>query len=102
MPSYTLSLDAESDLRSIAQYTLKRWGHSQLNKYRLELKQHFESIAAGTVRSRLYSDSLPQVYISKVGSHFVFHLASDQKAPIIIGVIHEKRDIVTHLNARLG
>ena len=101
MTSYVLSKDAEADLRDIIRYTRKIWGHKQVNKYRLILKQQFERIGDDAVIPRLYSPSLQDVYFVKAGSHFVFYLKSSSPKPIIIGVVHEARNVLQHLLERI-
>ena len=38
---------------------------------------------------------------SRFKYHFVFYILNEQLKPLIIGVIHEQRDIVKHLSERL-
>ena len=45
---------------------------------------------------------MPDVYVTKSGGHFIFYLAEENQKPIIIAVIHESRDILEHLTARLN
>lgn len=101
MASDILSQGAEEDLRDIAKYTLDNLGKAQLNLYRQVLKKKFEGIAQGNLVSRVFSNNLPQVKFTKAGSHFIFYLTQATSVPIIIGVIHENRDIVKHLTSRL-
>lgn len=101
MTSYVLSKDAEADIRDIIRYTRKTWGQKQVNVYRLNLKQHFERIGDDAVIPRIYSPSLHDVYFIKAGSHFVFYLKIDSSKPIIIGVVHEARNILQHLLERI-
>lgn len=100
MPIYRLSRDAELDLRELAQYTLKTWGREALESYRAGLKQHFSQLAAGKVLSKRFSLSYPQLRYSKYRHYFIFHLHTPASL-MIIGVIHEKRDIVSQLDSRL-
>lgn len=100
MTTYSLSKAAEQDLREIATYTKRKWGVNQLNKYRIELKKRFEAIALNEIHRKQYSAKLPNIYVSKVGAHFIFYHALDDEPPMIIGIIHEARDIVSHLTAR--
>ena len=100
MTAYFLSKAAEQDLREIAAYTKRKWGVNQLNKYRRELKKRVEELALNEVHHKQYSANLPYVYVNKVGAHFIFYHALNDEPPMIIGVIHEARDIVSHLTAR--
>ena len=98
---YVLSLQAEADLTEIAQYTLVKWGEQAFEQYRNGLKQIFSAIADGSVVSRTFSESLPSVLVVKYRHHFIFYLRRSHDIPIIIGIIHEKRDIVALLAKRL-
>ena len=102
MASYLLSKEAENDLRDIAKYTLDKWGKEQLTRYRQNLKLKFVAIANDNVERRKFSNKLPHVNVTKAGSHFVFYLTPKESVPIIIGVIHEKRDLVKQLTSRLS
>lgn len=101
MPSYLLSKDAEQDLRDIARYTLGKWGQKQLSAYRQLLKNKFEAIGNGDVITRQFSENLPDIYIAKAGSHFIFYITPKTSKPVIIAVLHEARDFVNHLTSRL-
>ncbi len=102
MPDYLLTEEAVQDLQEVAQYTLKHWGKAQLEQYRQGLKVCFERIATGDVRARSFSMRFPNLLVTKYRQHFIFFLFSSGKPPVILGVIHEKRDIVKHLKARLS
>lgn len=102
MASYILSKAAEQDLRDIARYTLNRWGHKQLAKYRSALKQKFEAIGRGELVVRKFSANLPDIYIAKAGAHFIFYITPNASKPMSIAVLHEARDVVQHLATRFG
>jgi len=95
MPSYALSKDAENDLREIARYTLKQWDESTFQTYKKGLSSKFNEIAQNSVIKHQFSQTLPQLLVTKYRYHFIFYLAEgaeDKKLekPIIIGVIHEQ------------
>ncbi|NQY65098.1 MAG: type II toxin-antitoxin system RelE/ParE family toxin [Alteromonadaceae bacterium] len=102
MSLYHLTEDAEQDLRDIARYTLDNWGIKQLEKYRSSLKKRFITIGKNEIIKRHFSQKMPDVYVTKSGGHFIFYLAEENQKPIIIAVIHESRDILEHLTARLN
>lgn len=101
MPAYVLSQDAEKDLREIAQYTLKKWGDVAFKKYKNGLSNKFKDIANHQVVEREFSKTYPQLRVSKYRYHFIFYITEGVKNPVIIGVIHEQRDIVKKLTNRL-
>lgn len=102
MQSYELSKDAEQDLREVARYTLNRWGKEILQQYRNGLKDTFGAIAANDVPKQAFSKAFPGLMVTKHRHHFIFYLINRPHKPIIIGVIHESRDIVSRLGGRLG
>ena len=97
-PNYTLSKDAEQDLREIARYTLEKWGAKQLAKYQQDLQIQFDKIGTKEIISKRYSKNLPDIYFVRAKEHFIFYLNTEK--PIIIGVLHKSRDLVLHLSAR--
>ena len=101
MSGYELTKDAENDLRAVARYTLKEWGKEALTQYRKGLKAIFQKIGNDTVIKKQFSEKHPQLFVAKYKYHYIFYLTNKFEKPIIIGVIHEKRDIVNHLKKRL-
>ena len=102
MALYELSQDAEKDLQEVARYTLHKWGVELFNRYREGLKEAFTDISSEKVAKRTFSKNFPDLFVTKYRYHYIFYIAMNRKKPIIIGVIHEKRDIVNWLNERLG
>jgi len=102
MSSYKLSLDAEKDLQDIAHYTLNAWGKKIFQQYQSGLKKQFKAIAKKEVPRKTFSKQFPELFVSKYRYHFIFYILSTDQTPIIIGVIHEQRDIVSHLAERLS
>ena len=101
MKNYRLTKDAEQDLREVARYTRKEWGFAMLREYRGGLKKTFEAIGNNDVVSRDFSDNFPELLVTKYRHHFIFYVAEGMDKPTIIGVIHERRDIVERLSERL-
>jgi len=101
MTTYELSKDAEDDLREVARYTLDTWGRGQLTEYRQGLKETFKAIGLQDVIARQFSKNYPQLRVTKYRYHYIFYIAEGVTKPIIIGVIHERRDIVNQLVERL-
>ena len=101
MQNYELSPTAEKDLREITRYTLNKWGQGSLMKYIGGLKTTFETIGDGSVRKQEFSDEFPGLLVTRYRYHFLFYIREGLKIPVIIGVIHDRRDIVSRLNERL-
>ncbi len=102
MLPYELSIDAENDLREVARYTVNKWGKEALKKYRGGLKSKFIEIGESTVSKRSFSDDSPNLFVTKYRYHYIFYITKNVEKPIIIGVIHEARDIVNRLSERLN
>ena len=102
MQPYNLSAAAGNDLLEIARYTLDTWGKEALERYRIGLKNSFLKIAKNEMPKRTFSITFSDLLVSKYKYHYIFHIAKNRPTPVIIGVIHEKRDIVSQLNERLG
>jgi toxin ParE1/3/4 len=101
MKNYRLTKDAEKDLRDVARYTLKQWGKAMLQQYRSGLRTAFEDIGNHNIRKHPFSDNFPELLVTKYKYHFIFYLTEGAEEPVIIGVIHERRDSVKHLTVRL-
>ena len=72
-----------------------------LQEYRGGLKKTFEGIGKNNIISRQFSDDFPELLVTKYKYHFIFYLAESMEKPVIIGVIHERRNIVKRLTERL-
>ena len=102
MLPYEISVDAENDLREVARYNVNKWGKEALTKYRSGLKNRFIEIGENSIAKRIFSDKFPNLFVTKYRYHYIFYIAENTEKPIIIGVIHERRDIVNHLSERLN
>ena len=100
MNHYRLTKDAEQDLLDVARYTMKTWGKEVFHEYQKGLESLFNNLPSYLSR-RLFSTKFPGLMVTKYRYHYIFYLVNEQTQPVIIGVIHEKRDLVKHLNERL-
>ena len=101
MPNYELSPTAEKDIQQVTRYTLNKWGSESLEKYITGLKATFDAIGNGDALKREFSKRFPKVLVTKYRYHFVFYIRESLEIPVIIGVIHERRDVVNRLSERL-
>ena len=101
MTTYELSKDAEDDLREIARYTLDMWGADKFSDYREGIKNTLAEIGEGTVTFRQFSSRFSNLYVTKYRYHYIFYTKRSGRNPIIVGVIHERRDVVSQLTKRL-
>lgn len=101
MANYKLTKAADSDLESIAHYTISEWGIEQARRYVGKLDQCFQNIGAGEVFEKRFSHRMPQVYVTRCEHHYIFYLAPGGEQPIVIAVLHERMDMIACLKARL-
>ncbi len=73
-----------------------------LGKYISGLKATFEDIGDGRVMRREFSTQFPEVLVTKYRYPFVFYIREGLERPVIIGVVHERRDVVNRLSERLA
>ena len=102
MTYYSLTKDAERDLREIARYTFKKWGKEKLQEYRGGLKATFNKIGRNEMHKHQFSKNFPELLVTKYKHHYIFYLTESLESPVIIGVVHERRDIVERLTRRLS
>jgi toxin ParE1/3/4 len=96
-----LSPSAEHDLLAIALYTESTWGTKQADRYRQALKDHFAAIARGHALSRQFLEHRPELRVSRCEHHFVFYILRNDRAHLIIAVLHEVMDLVARIKDRL-
>lgn len=101
MQPYELTSSAEDDLKDIARYTLKQWGKKQSLQYARLLERRFIEIADKSCFSRPFSDSYPQIQVTRCEHHYIFYIHPEGKRPCIIAVLHERMDKVARLESRL-
>jgi len=101
MTPYVLTKEAEKDLKEIARYTMKNYGAEKLRIYRGKIKTKLTDIAKGEVTLHSFSKKISQVLVTKCEHHFIFYITENHEKPVIIGIIHETRDIISHIKNRL-
>lgn len=99
MPSYDLTLAAETDLRDIWRYTFKTWGFDQAEKYFDQIEACCEAVGDGRARSKVLEGLQEGVHIHRCEHHFIVWLAGTR--PVIIAILHERMDFVRRLKGRL-
>lgn len=102
MRLYILTQLAAGDLKDIARYTLNEWGKKQSLRYASLLEKRFQEIAAGAAISRSFSSLYPQIQVTPCEHHYIFYVHDDGERPCILAVLHERMDLVSRLQDRLG
>lgn len=100
-PAYRLTSGAESDIRKILEYTLKRWGPNQAAKYASLLGNAIEKLAAGELEGREISKNLPGIRVYRCQHHYIFFQFSIPSL-LVLAILHEQMDLSNRLRDRLG
>jgi toxin ParE1/3/4 len=99
MPSYDLTLAAETDLRDIWRYTYKTWGFDQAEKYFDQIEACCEAVGDGRARSMVPEGLQEGFHIHRCEHHLIAWMAGTR--PVIIAILHERMDFVRRLKGRL-
>lgn len=92
MGTFTLSIKAKADLKSIAAYTQRKWGK---NKRRIYLKQFDDSfhLLADSPNLGINCDHIKKGYRKfPVTSHMVFYRSTAPTHIAIVRVLHKRMD----------
>jgi toxin ParE1/3/4 len=73
LPKFSVSKAAQSDLRAIARYTLRTWGHPQALKYARELDECFQLLAENAGIGRECDAISSGLRRHELGKHVVFY-----------------------------
>ena len=98
---YVVSKGAAADLREITRYTLAQWGETQCRTYIAELERAATTVATGDGIFKDMSFLLPGLRMVWSGKHCIFCMPQPGQPAIILGVFHEKMDIIARLKNRL-
>ncbi len=101
MPVYELTEAADADVQAIAQYTVTTWGIEQARRYEAILERHFQAIGREKARTRGFLKNRPELRVSRIERHYVFHLVRKKECPLILAVLHENMDLMNRLRNRL-
>ena len=102
MALYTLTKAAEADIHAIACYTITTWGMEQARRYEVILESHLQAVGRGKAKARIFLKHRPEVLVSRIQHHYVFHLVRENHSPLILAVLHENMDLMKRLSARLN
>lgn len=92
-----LTEKAQEDLRSIAQYSAKRWGNRQKNLYISNIKKRIEWLAHSPQLAKRRFDIQDDIYSFPEGDHVIF-FTTREECIIIIGILHNRMDVASHLH----
>lgn len=95
-----ITAEAESDLQEIWSYTINEWGKAQANRYLNELMEVCHQLVRTETSGKAILQAGANVYVCRCNRHFIYYLKRDG-ALIFIAFMHEKRDALRHVVARL-
>ncbi len=98
---YILTHSAVADLREVVRYTLKTWGEPQCQAYIAQIEEAAEELALGHGVYKRRDDLLPGLRVRRAGHHYVFCLPDDDQPALILGILHERMDLIARLQERL-
>ena len=101
-PPYVLTRAAEADLREVIGYTRRQWGVAQARRYASELQRCIEALVAGEGQHRLMTDLHSGLRMRHCEHHYIFCLPQPEAPALIIGILHERMDIMARVAGRLG
>lgn len=93
MSRYILSRAAESDLRSIIEYTLNEWGEAQVIAYRDRLEARLALLSKFPDIGRVHVCLPEDVLYVVEGKHYVFYRIENDDV-LILRFIHYRMDII--------
>jgi toxin ParE1/3/4 len=97
---FLLSQQADSDIDAIWDYTVGRWGVEQAIRYHRAIEAACNALARGELPSKAVTKMSEVFRMARCQHHYLIYFAGN---PIrIIGVLHEKMDIVTRVTTRVG
>lgn len=100
--NYVLANAAEADLRGIIRYTRTQWNDAQVRRYISKLEQGFTRLASGQAPFREMGALYPALRMAHCEHHYVFCLPRDNEPALIVGIFHERMDLMARLSDRLG
>lgn len=101
MPSYETTLEVESDLAGIVEYTANKWGVQQVRKYMRDLEQCMEKLATGKSPSKTLPTLPSNMRMVRCQHHYIFGMMRDNEPMLIVAVLHERMNLISRLKKRL-
>jgi toxin ParE1/3/4 len=94
--TFDFTAAALSDLRSIRDYTLEKWGPEQEQIYLDSLWTKFEEILANPQKRRTRSDLFPGCQIAAQGRHVILFRIQGETLQIV-RLLHSSMDLPRHI-----
>jgi toxin ParE1/3/4 len=99
---YRLSRETGNNLRDIEDYTTRRWGKDQREKYLREIFAAFTKLAAHPELGHSRPDVPPPFLAYGIGSHLIVYRHNQPKERIeVLAVLHTAMDIEKRITGLL-
>lgn len=100
MSGYSLSEEAQNDLKEIRRYTSENWGNKQARQYLIELTANFENLSKSPKLGRTREEIDKDLRSFPVSRHIVFYRERPEGIQIA-RVLHASMDIKQHLEEEI-
>jgi toxin ParE1/3/4 len=87
---------AQADLEEIWEYSARRWGQEQADRYLKAIADAAEDVAAGRLRSRAIDFVRPGLRKTRCVRHFIYFRERDNGIRVV-RVLHDQMDETLHL-----
>jgi len=98
---YELTEEADADIQAIARYTVSTWGIEQARRYEALLEKHLRAIGRQKAQTRVFLNHRPELLVSRIEHHYVFHQVRKNQCPLVLAALHENMDLINRLRDRL-
>jgi toxin ParE1/3/4 len=98
---YLLDPAAENDLREITRYTRKQWGKEQARIYHTQLKRCMKAYSEGSGFYKELNELGPDLRMGLCGHHYIFVQIINNAPAAVLGLFHERMNVIERLKERL-
>ena len=99
--NYILTDEAAEDLRAVIRHTRDTWGAAQARHYAEALGRGMTRLAAHPAQFRDMGALYPGLRMARCERHYLFCLPRVEAPALIIGILHERMDLMVRLAGRL-
>jgi toxin ParE1/3/4 len=96
--NYVIRQQAAQDLEEIWLYSMQQWGVKQADRYLASLLSRFSWLAENPYSGKHREDIKTGYYSFSEGKHLVFYKLTDTGGIDIIGIPHQRMDIVDYFS----
>ena len=102
MQTYTLTAAAGADLREVVRYTRRQWGEVQARRYAGRLRSCIQALATGEGAHRDAGVFYPGLRMARCDHHLVYCLPQTDAPVLIVAILHERMDLASRIEGRMG